>query len=160
LRVRSRLGSVVAVALSLVPAACAHLDPTGYVPYREGYGAYEGYQELPIDPTTVKVVYWWNTATTPARGEDLLLYRCADVTLQRGFDVFTSLETHDGYRIIRLSHGPRPGDGTDSFDAREILQTIGPRLGLPTSPSAAGPQAEQKADGGGVREWRTAGGHP
>lgn len=112
-------------------AGCALPSPTTYHPFVVTSSAYEGYQDVQLDTNTYKVVYWWNTGTSEQRGQDLMLYRCADLTAQRGFDYFVIVEDRGGARVIRMFHGARPDDGSNAFNARELMAIVGPRLGIP-----------------------------
>ena len=91
---------------------------------------YEGYQDVQLDMNTYKVVYWWNTGTSEQRGQDLMLYRCADLTVQRGFDYFVILDDRGGARVIRMFHGVRPDDASNALDARALMTIVGARFGL------------------------------
>ncbi len=123
------------LVLAFVISGCATLPPTTYHPLVKGSAAYEGYQDIQLDANTFKVVYWWNENTPEQRGQDLMLYRCAELTVERGFDYFVVVEDRGGARVIRLFHGARPNDKTDAFDAHDMMQAVGQRLGMQPGPT-------------------------
>ena len=84
--------SVVAIVLFL--SACA----TGYHPYQPfGTG---GYTEESISTDMYRVTYYGNHATSMATLDRMLMYRCAELTIEHGFDGF---EITNGYSKLPLS---------------------------------------------------------
>jgi hypothetical protein len=63
---------------------------TGYNP--DGFGG--GYSDFMVAPDTARVTIRGNDMTSPQRVFQLMLHRCADLTLQHGFRYF-SAETWD-----------------------------------------------------------------
>lgn len=52
-----------------------------------------GYTDLPLNATTYRVTYNGNGYTSATRLQNLLLYRCADLTLQNGYKYFIVLDS-------------------------------------------------------------------
>lgn len=81
--------SYLLVALLIVSgmlAGCA----TPYQP-KKGHGF--GYSDVQLDNDSVKVSFSGNGDTSKDTVENYALFRCAEVTLQRGFDYFSIIET-------------------------------------------------------------------
>lgn len=118
-----------------------------------------GFQETKIDANTFKVSFSGNAFTSREIVETFLLYRCAELTVEAGFDGFvtqtsdtdkrTSQTVIPGYydkdgkyhpgtsstsnwytatATIRTFKGPKPESDANAYDAREILQNLGPRV--------------------------------
>lgn len=68
------------MTLALVMEGCA----TSYRPR----GMSGGYEETPLGENLYEVRFYGNQHTSAARIRDHLLYRCAEVTLENGFDSF------------------------------------------------------------------------
>jgi hypothetical protein len=132
--------------------------PTGY--WKLGVGdPYTGYSETQIQKDVFQVSYKCNDATTYDFMKGLLAYRCAEITLQNGYDYFIVIEEKDittedfwgmapgGKRrydaslqtvnapgatvLIKLKHGKKPEEDMKAFDAREILTHVGPKIRQP-----------------------------
>jgi hypothetical protein len=54
----------------------------------------QGYSEARLDDGTFEVVYTGNKHTRPERQEVFLLYRCAQLTVQQGYERFMILQTN------------------------------------------------------------------
>ncbi len=136
--------------------SCAPV-PTGY--WKLGVGdPYTGYSETQIQKDVFQVSFKCNDATTYDAMKGLLAYRCAEITLQNGYDYFIVIQEKDittedswgmagGRRrydaslqtvkapgatvLIKLKHGKKPEEDMRAFDAREILTHIGPRIKQP-----------------------------
>ena len=128
--------------LSVVAAACA-------TPYRpltlDG-----GYANSRLNPNTFQVVFQGNAHTTWKTAEAYALYRCAEVTVESGFDFFVvvggnsdaalshrgptgyALTTsgHDGPPMVvvlfKTFKGQKPVG--EVFDARDVLHALGPSI--------------------------------
>lgn len=94
---RRRLVPLAASAALAVLAACA--TPTPYAPLS---GAAYGYSEQTIEPDRVRLSFRGNSLTNRDVVESYLLYRAAEVTLERGFDHFIAV-TRDTEVDRRLS---------------------------------------------------------
>jgi hypothetical protein len=132
--------------------------PTGY--WKLGVGdPYTGYSETQIQKDVFQVSYKCNAATTYDVMKGLLAYRCAEITLQNGYDYFIVIEEKDittedfwgmapgGKRrydaslqtvnapgatvLIKLKHGKKPEEDMKAFDSREILEHVGPKIKQP-----------------------------
>ncbi len=147
---------MIMVVTSLM-MSCAQ-GPTGY--WKLGVGdPYTGYSETQIQKDVFQVSYKCNAATTYDVMKGLLAYRCAEITLQNGYDYFIVIEEKDittedfwgigsgGKRmydaslqsvnapgatvLIKLKHGKKPEEDIKAFDAREILTHVGPKIKQP-----------------------------
>ena len=81
---QSLVGLVLVGALGL--GACA--SPTPYQPAFDGHG----YAEQAIEDDRYRVTFSGNTLTPRETVENYLLYRAAEVTLQRGYDHFVVVD--------------------------------------------------------------------
>ena len=111
---RSLVGLVLVGALGL--GACA--SPTPYQPAFDGHG----YAEQAIEDDRYRVTFSGNTLTPRETVENYLLYRAAEVTLQRGYDHFVVVDRETertttyvstttgfgGYRGYRSFHRGHP----------------------------------------------------
>ena len=77
-------GFIIAAALGV--AACG--TPTAYQPASEGLG----YSEQPIEEDRYRVTFAGNTLTPRETVENYLLYRAAEVTVERGYDHFVVVD--------------------------------------------------------------------
>lgn len=187
---RSRIGAIGAtIAGALALAACA--TPTPYQP-ATGQGFYRnGYTDQQIEPNRFQVAFSGNSLTDRETVERYLLYRAAQLTLERGYDHFiladrdtnlrsrtyttpgigsgfgggfgwspywryrsrafgwrtwdpfwgdpffdrsVDVRTVDKYEAmaeIILGRGPKPADNIRAFDARAVLDSLGPRVMMP-----------------------------
>lgn len=112
LSTKRRIGFVVAGAIAL--SACA--TPTPYRPVT-GQGSYRtGYFDEQIESNRFRVVFAGNSVTSRDTVERYLLFRAAQLTLERGFDHFT-LADRDTERRTRTQiiddpfYGPGWGGG-------------------------------------------------
>ena len=145
------------IVFTFLMMSCAP-GPTGY--WKLGVGdPYTGYSETQIQKDVFQVSYKCNDATTYDAMKGLLAYRCAEITLQNGYDYFVVIEEKDittedfwgmapgGRRrydaslqtvnapgatvLIKLKHGKKPEENMKAFDAREILTHVGPQIKQP-----------------------------
>ena len=90
--VRARVGlrrawaSIVLLTGAVLLAACG--TPTPYQPVIDGHG----YAEQPLETDRYRVTFSGNSLTARETVENYLLYRAAEVTLERGFDYFVVAE--------------------------------------------------------------------
>lgn len=68
----------------LVAGLAACYGPTPYKPREDGYG----YSELKLEDNRYRVTFAGNSATSRETVENYLLYRAAELTLDRGYDYF------------------------------------------------------------------------
>jgi len=181
------LRAVVAIAAgALMLGACA--TPTPYQPLGTHGSAGGGFSDVRIAPDRYRVTFAGNSMTSRERVETYLLYRAAELTVERGYDSFTivdrATDRNVETRVYRDPFGPGPyrywrpywryrgagfgwhrwdpwfgdpwwgdqidvstvqrfeasaeilmsrGDrsGDKSFNAREVIANLGPRIELP-----------------------------
>jgi hypothetical protein len=139
MRQRTRILLMIIVPALLV-ASCA-------APYQaRGWGA--GYEETKIDGNTFKVTY---VDDDPNNVDTYDLYRCAELTLEQGYDYFIITE-HDGnvatnvhqavvsgapstrsstyteWRVIKMFKGSKPQENVNAYDAHEVVANMGPNI--------------------------------
>ena len=111
-----------------------------------------GYEDTKLQDDLFNVAYHGNGATSEMRARNYFLYRCAEVTVQNGYDYFVvaygasvSGEFVGGYNSafqekvvtpnimgqIRLGKGQTPSDKPLAYDARQVMQNIGPEIVRP-----------------------------
>jgi hypothetical protein len=105
-----------ASAVALVLAAC--VGPTPYQPLAPEQG---GYTEERLSENQYRVVFTGNARTPPARVEQFLLRRAAELTLKSGYDWFrpTNRVVEGKIRTIQTSRGPvrvSQGPGYSNWD--------------------------------------------
>jgi hypothetical protein len=150
------------ISSALFANGCA----TPYQP--DGLGG--GYSDTRIDSTTESVEFKGNGYTSKRTVEMYLLYRCAEVTRDAGYDYFVALNpstearegsfntpgsfssttsflrgaavTHASYfpsqtisftfygatTLIRMGRGPKPTENLAAFNAREVIEYMGPQI--------------------------------
>jgi len=120
-------GLAFGLALGML-AACA--QPTPYQPARDGYG----YTEQQIEDNRYRVAFAGNDVTAPDTVQNYLLYRAAELTLDRGYDYFVVVDrqldrstTYWGYADPRFGAGywnrwdrDWVGLGMSTYSARPI----------------------------------------
>jgi hypothetical protein len=74
--------AIVVVLFVLALGACA--QPTPYQPAREGYG----FTQQRLEDNRYRIVFRGNNVTPPQVVEDYMLYRAAELTLEKDFDYF------------------------------------------------------------------------
>lgn len=79
-----------ALALALGLAACA--TPTPYQPNVPGHHASGGYSEVLVEPDRWRVTFAGNTVTSRETVESYLLFRAAELTVQQGYDWFSTVD--------------------------------------------------------------------
>ncbi|RVU38754.1 hypothetical protein EOI86_05645 [Hwanghaeella grinnelliae] len=97
---RLRFGEVRFFFLAglLALAACAH--PTPYQAEQDG----QGFSDRAIEDDRFRVTFAGNFLTTRETVEDYLLYRAAEVTLQRGYDYFLIVEKDTERKTTAFTH--------------------------------------------------------
>lgn len=178
---------VAAVVSSLALASCA--TPTPYQP-ATGSGSYRtGYSDEQIEADRFRVSFAGNSLTSRETVERYLLYRAAELTVQRGFDHFVlvdrdtekrtstyvnrsfspgpwgywspywrwyrprlgwrswspfyddpfwdrdidvrTVERYEAMAEIVAGKGPKPATNVRAFDAREVINRVGPTVRMP-----------------------------
>jgi hypothetical protein len=89
-----------ATVLAGAVAACA-TGPTPYQPYvaELGRGVHGGYSEQQIGPDRYIVRFHGNEFTSRDRVEGYLLYRAAQLALEKGFDTFVMIDRHTEHDV-------------------------------------------------------------
>lgn len=84
----------IVLALSLMLAGCTTATP--YQPYRAetAGGTHGGYSDQQLAPDRYFVRFHGNELTSRDRVEGYMLYRAAELTLQRGYDWFMIVDRH------------------------------------------------------------------
>lgn len=138
---KSRLGVLVSLLGAL---GCA--GPTEYV--QRGTDWKGGYEDVRLKDDLFIVGFSANAHTSYQQAETYLLYRCAEVTHQAGYDHFIVVEGHDtstAFAVaagsagvaqatsqskprlhfkIRVGRGPAPAGNDDAYDAMATLRRL------------------------------------
>lgn len=137
--------SIVALSVAAVLlAGCA----TGY----QKKGFHGGYSEAQLDDRTVRVTYEGDGRDiTESNIFNYLMYRCAEVTIQKGFDYFIredmgasstqgglvpiggmlmSFSTAVSSATISMGKGPKPTT-PNSYDARLLIKNLAQNINSP-----------------------------
>ncbi len=123
--------AILTIFLLLILVACA----TTYQP--KSFSG--GYSETQLDPTTARVTFEGNGYSNRSTVESYLIYRAAEITVDRGFDWFTvneregENEWHPKYgnvgimstAVISMNHGQKPEGMLRGYDARSVIATMG-----------------------------------
>lgn len=98
-----------ALALGLFVAGCASMPATPYQPYRShsAGGIHGGYSEQQLAPGRYLVRFHGNSVTARDRVEGYMLYRAADLTVQKGFDWFL-VQDHNTEHTVHTIVRPDP----------------------------------------------------
>jgi hypothetical protein len=186
---RKRIAGLgTAIVGALVLAACA--TPTPYRPATGSGFARTGYSDEQIEPNRFQISFAGNTLTSRETVERYLLYRAAQLTVERGFDHFilvdrdterrtrtystpdpywgggyggfggwspywrfhgprygwggwgpygggffnNDIRTVDKYEAVAeiiVGRGPKPTSNVRAFDARAVIENLGPRVQMP-----------------------------
>ena len=76
-----------AAAAALIATSASAETRTTYQPITQSW-SHSGYSETQIDTNRLRVTFRGNTGASRESVESNLLYRAAELTLQRGFDYF------------------------------------------------------------------------
>jgi hypothetical protein len=100
-------------------ASCA----TKYAPATGSFwDGHTGYSEIPFDSTTYQVTFCGNNNTSDEVVNRYALYRCAELTSQRGFDYFVILNDNDVAAITKtVNHNGQ--------QQTQIQHTVDPQTG-------------------------------
>ena len=102
---------VAASALTLVSCATA----TPYQPASEP-GGYDGFSQQLIENDRARITFGGNSLTKRETVENYLLYRSAEMAVERGFETFTLQERDlEEDRKVRVSPGIGSGFGYDPY---------------------------------------------
>jgi hypothetical protein len=103
----SSLGLAAALAIAAGLGACEHQTP--YQPLQKGTAVSGGFSDQRLDDNHSRVTFQGNTVTSRETVETYLLYRAAEVTVDRGFDWFEPQERHterDRRTYVDSFYGP------------------------------------------------------
>lgn len=138
---------ILAIAALALLCSCS----TKYA-QRGGWPDVYGYSDEPIDATTYQVTFAGNTATSPVVVNRYALFRAAEVTVSKGFDYFVVMNTeddvskhtvgmisetqlssttykeHTSTKTIRMFKGTPPADNPQAYDAKSMLNVMGPTI--------------------------------
>jgi hypothetical protein len=96
--------SLLVVMLGLLLAACA--APTPYQPAADGFG----YSDQQLEENRYRVTFAGNSVTPRDVVQNYLLYRAAELTVQKGYDYFTvvrqDLERSTAYQGSGFTNAP------------------------------------------------------
>ena len=102
---------VAASALALV--ACATATP--YQPASEA-GGYDGFSQQMIENDRARITFGGNSLTKRETVENYLLYRSAEMAIERGFETFTLQERDvEQNKKVRVTPGIGAGFGYDPY---------------------------------------------
>ena len=143
----ARCASGVALSLCVGCAATAYqrANSAAY----DGTADSSGYREVVLDSHTYLVSFNANLFTDRDTVVRSLQFRCAELTIASGYDHFLVLPSsavararEDRYaeKTIRLYRGEAP---EGSFDAREVMQVIGPLIRRPSIPAPQPPPTDE-----------------
>ncbi len=105
------LRHLVLAASAAVLAACASTTP--YQP-ASAPGAFDGYSQTMLDNSTAKITFGGNALTNRETVENYLLYRAAEMAVERGYDHF-SLINQDTEKNTRVNYQPSLGSGYGGY---------------------------------------------
>ena len=138
--------------LLLFSAGCG--NPTPYQRMQGGgllgLGDKEGYEEVQVDGNTFRVNFQGNGHTSKETVERYTLYRCAELTLERGYDYFVVVDessatdisssynygtestdvssSHSAQKTIKLFRGKKPEGNLAAYEAAEVLRYMRPHV--------------------------------
>lgn len=97
------------MSAGLLVAGCTTMPATPYQPYRahSAGGIHGGYSEQQLAPDRYLVRFHGNSLTPRDRVEGYMLYRAADLTVQKGFDWFMVLDRGTEHNV-RTTVRPDP----------------------------------------------------
>lgn len=139
MRALGKFASVILLSGGLLVSACA-------TPYGPSSGSMTGgYSETMLQKDRYNVSFTGNAFITHEQAMNYLLYRCAEITLDNGFDYFVivSSESNPSYSImgdsatvtkpnldvtIQLRRGAAPSDNANAYDARELETNLAAKI--------------------------------
>ena len=112
----------VALVLAMLGVLAGCGQPT---PYQSAAGGY-GYSEQQIEENRYRVTFAGNELTAPHAVQNYLLYRAAEITLDRGYDYFTVVDRN-------LDRSTRYWSSGDTYWGSRFGTRSGAFLGFGTS---------------------------
>ena len=150
--------SLVIVIIGLSLFACS-TPPTPYQPDSKGYGFRGGYSDQQLGADTFRVAFRGNEHTPASTVETYLLYRCAELAVEKGYDYFIIMDrkvdrkmgvysypgtvkvSPEGLKVIHLERveamtikafkGTAPSDDPEAFTAREVMNDLSGQIQKP-----------------------------
>jgi hypothetical protein len=98
---RSR-GLLATAALGLILAGCATSGSTPYQPVSSANAVQGGYSEVRLAEDRYSVSFAGNRLTSREQVESFLLYRAAELTLERGYDWFVIVDRETEREVERI----------------------------------------------------------
>ena len=122
----SGLKAALIGASLVVLTACATTTP-----YQEASkpGAFDGYTQTIIENDRARVSFAGNSLTERETVENYLLYRAAELTVERGFDTFRLVESDTEQKTRLQSTGAGVGHGGFGYDPFFRYSYFSPRFG-------------------------------
>ena len=126
---------IIFAVICLALSSCA----TPYQP-KDGFG--HGYSDIQLGTDTFRVEFKGNSDTDSTDVSLYLLYRCAELTIEKGFDYFVFITQDAGSNtgtgvmlgtsiflasspgasaLIKAYKGNKPNESPSAFDAKELL---------------------------------------
>lgn len=150
---------MLAAALAAAAVAEARAETTPYQP--SSASRPHGYAETQLDVNRVRVSFAGNGETSRETVETYLLYRAAELTLQRGFDYFVvadhsvdtssqyaasgppvppimpprryrEISSHTAVSDVIMHRGAHPLGVTNAYDARTVYANLAGRISRPS----------------------------
>ena len=94
---------LICLSAVVILAAC-----TTATPYQQAAGGSYGFEETAIENDRYRVTFSGNSLTDRATVENYLLYRAAELTLERGFDHFSIAQRETDAKRRTVGTGPDP----------------------------------------------------
>jgi hypothetical protein len=123
------LQRLLLISLAFTLSACA----TNYGKNAGGLFSGTGYQDIPIDSTTYRIVFYGSHGSTSLEQVDrYAFYRAAELTEEKGFDYFIVLQTgmdekqRIAWNSVRMFKGLPADNEFAVFDARTVLKEMAP----------------------------------
>ena len=106
-----------------------------------------GFRDFKLTDDTYMVSFLANAFTSPEAVQIYLLYRCAELTVEKGFEYFVQTEsvsqsqtgqnplaggpviTKPGHATTIRMFRERPADFGNAMNARELMRNLGPQIG-------------------------------
>ena len=121
---RGWVKAAVLVLTCLMRASCVTVTP-----YQEGSWT-GGYYEREVAPDTFSITFDGNNNVKRDTLHSYLLYRCAELTVERGYDYFILMKERHKWinegAVIKIIKGPIPTDQVleKTYNARELIQEL------------------------------------
>ena len=123
------LRKLLLISIAFTLSACA----THYIKNVDGVTNGTGYQDIPIDSTTYRIVFYGSHAGTSLELVDrYAFYRAAELTEEKGYDYFVIVQTgadekqRIAWNTVRMSKVPPTNDDFAVFDAQTVIRNMTP----------------------------------